>query len=161
MDRSLFDQYEAGGLKLRQAISGLTREDLLAKPPAEWKVGLWSIQQVVMHLMDSDLIWAARIKCMIAEENPTIIGYDESRFAANLLYDEQDVSLAVEIFDLNRRQFAKVLRKLPPAAFARTGQHSERGMITVEQSMHGEVEHLDHHVKFIHAKREKMGKEMW
>jgi hypothetical protein len=101
------------------------------------------------------------MKCMIAETHPTIIGYDESKFAANLFYDKQDAALAVQIFDLNRRQFARVLRSLPESAFARTGNHNERGTITLAQSVKGMVEHVDHHVGFIHAKRAWMGKEMW
>jgi uncharacterized damage-inducible protein DinB len=163
MDRRLIDEYERGGEKVAQAIKGLTREDMLAVPGAEAPadVGRWSVQQIILHLMDADLIWAARIKCMIAEQNPTIIGYDESKFAASLFYEEQDANEAVRILDLNRRGLAKVLRKLPDSAFNRTGQHNERGTITVAQSVQGLVQHVEHHVKFIHKKRAWMGKEMW
>src|SRR5947207_3326719 len=90
-DRSLIDEYEGGGEQLALAIRGLTREDLLAlpAPDAPKEVGKWSIQQVVLHLMDSDLIAADRMKRVIAEDNPTLIGFDETRFAQNLFYEEQ------------------------------------------------------------------------
>src|SRR5437588_11077478 len=97
MDRSLIDQYENGGEKLRQASRGLTREDLLAVPVP----GTWSIQQIVLHLMDSDLIAADRMKRVIAEDNPTLIGFDETKFAKNLHYEEQSAADAATIFDLN------------------------------------------------------------
>ena len=91
MERSLLiEHYEGGGERLALSIRGLTREDLLCVPPADAKVGLWSIQQVVIHTMDSDLVSADRLKRMIAEDNPTLIGYDENKFAANLFYDDQD-----------------------------------------------------------------------
>ena len=154
MDRSLIDQYESGGEKIRQAIKGLSREDLTAFPVP----GTWSIQQIVIHLMDSDLIGADRMKRIIAEENPTLIGYDESKFSANLFYDEQPAADAVEIFDRNRRLFAKVLRKLPDSAFARQGTHNERGVVTLEQQLKGYVQHFEHHLKFIVEKRKKLGK---
>ena len=160
MNRDLIEQYAQGGEKLSMAIRGLTREDMLVLP-ADANVGKWTIQQVVLHLMDADLIWAARMKCIIAEDNPTIVGYDESKFATHLSYDLQDAQIAVQIFDLNRKQFATVLRKLPDGAFVRTGNHNETGRITLEYSVQTMVKHLDHHVKFIHAKRAKMGKEMW
>jgi len=32
MDRELIDQYTAGGAKLRRAVEGLTRQDVLARP---------------------------------------------------------------------------------------------------------------------------------
>ena len=161
MDRELIDHYEAGGEKLALAIRGLTREDLLCFPPADANVGRWSIQQVVVHCMDSDLVSADRMKRMIAEDNPTLIGYDETKFAQNLFYDEQPADAAVQIVDLNRKLFVNVLRKLPDAALQRKGNHNERGLITVGKYLQSTIDHLEHHLKFIHAKRANMGKEMW
>jgi hypothetical protein len=39
--------------------------------------------------MDSDLIATDRIKRMIAEDNPQLIGYDENKFVQSLFYEEQ------------------------------------------------------------------------
>ena len=161
MARDMIDQYEAGADKLGQAIRNLTREDLLAVPDPAAKVGRWSIQQVVVHCMDSELVSVDRLKRMIAEDNPTLLGYDENRFVANLFYDEQPAGDAAAVVALVRKTFARVLRKLPPAAFERTGTHNERGRLTVGGYLKAVVEHLDHHVKFIHDKRAHMGKEMW
>lgn len=164
MDQSLIDQYAAGGEKLSLAIRGLMREDLLAPPPADAgpQVGKWTIQQVVLHLMDSDLIAADRMKRIIAETRPpTLIGYDENAFATNMYYDQQSAEDAVRILDLNRRMFAKVLRLLPPDAWKRSGNHNERGTVTLAEMLKSYTNHLEHHLKFIHAKRAAMGKEMW
>ena len=161
MNRELIEKYAAGGEQLSLAIRGLTREDVLAVPAPDANVGKWSIQQVVIHCMDSDLIATDRLKRMIAEENPQLIGYDENRFVKNLYYDEQPADLAVQIVDLNRKLFAHVLRKLPGPVAERKGTHNERGVITVGKYLQSTVEHLEHHIKFIHAKRANMGKEMW
>jgi hypothetical protein len=158
VDTQLIDKYETGGRLLRTSIIGLGKDDLLWIPPPSPDLGSWSIQQIVLHLMDADLIWSERMKSIIAEDNPQIIGYDESKYAAGLFYDRQDASRAVELFDLNRRQFTIVLRKLPQSAFTRTGNHSERGPITLAQSVQYMVEHVDHHIQFINKKRNKMGK---
>src|SRR5436309_13646995 len=111
--------------------------------------------------MDSDLIGADRMKRIIAEENPTLLGYDESKFVAGLFYDEQPAEEAVEIFQRNRKMFARVLRKLPDSAFDRKGTHNERGVVTLGQQVKGYIQHLDHHLKFLIDKREKLGKMMW
>ena len=161
MDRELIEHYEAGGEKLSLAIRGLTGEDLLCVPPADANVGRWSIQQVVVHCMDSDLVSADRMKRMIAEDNPTLIGYDETKFVQNLFYDEQPAEEAAAVVDAHRKLFAKVLRKLPDSAWARKGTHNERGAITVGGYLKSTVDHLEHHIKFIHAKRAHWGKEMW
>ncbi len=149
MKPELIDQYAAGGAILRRAIAGLSKEDLTAFPVP----GTWSIQQIVLHLMDSDLITTDRMKRIIAEENPTLIGFDESRFASSLFYHEQSVEDAVTIFDLNRRMFTAVLRKLPAAAFERKGTHNERGPITLGQFVEGMIKHLEHHLRFLYEKR--------
>ena len=161
MDRELIERYANGGDKLALAIRGLTREDLLAEPDPDWNAGKWTIQQVVIHSVDSDLVCSDRLKRMIAEDNPTLIGYDENKFAANLFYDDQSAEQAIALLDLNRKLFATVLRKLPPSAWDRKGTHNERGVITVGGYLKSTVEHLDHHIGFIHKKRAKMGKEMW
>ena len=158
MDRKIVEQYESGGDKLKAAIAGLSKQEMLWTPTPEAGIGNWSIQQIVLHLLDADLIWAARMKCIVAEENPVILGYDESKFAASLLPEEQDADNAVRIFDLNRRQFTRVLRKLPDSAFSRTGRHIELGVITLGQIVQREVEHVDHHLNFIRKKRDKLGK---
>lgn len=157
MDRSLIEQYAEGGTELGAAIRGLLREDLLAFPVP----GTWSIQQIVLHVVDSDLIFSDRMKFVIAMDNPPLIGFDESRFASNLFYAEQSAEDAVALFELNRRNTARILRKLPDAAFARAGVHSERGPITLADLVQSAVNHLAHHMKFIVSKREKMGKLMW
>ena len=123
--------------------------------------GKWSIQQVVIHLLDSELVIADRIKRVIAEEKPSLLAFDENRWVKNLFYDEQSVDDAVTIVELNRRNLAQVLKKLPAEAFKRTGIHNERGPQTLEDLITHAVNHLKHHIKFIVDKREKMGKIMW
>jgi hypothetical protein len=98
------------------------------------------------------------MKRMIAEDNPTLIGYDETKFSKNLHYNVQPVAEAVAILDLNRKLFSRVVKKLPPEAFDRVGTHSERGKLTLGQYFHAVVNHLEHHLKFIVEKRAKLGK---
>lgn len=160
-DRSWIDKYESGADHVTQAIRGLTPDDLLAAPPAGKSVGKWTIQQVVLHLMDSDLIAADRMKRVIAEENPTLIGFDENKFASNLFYENQSADDAATLIALNRRNVVRILRRLPDSAFDRIGTHNERGKQTLADLLITYTNHLEHHLKFIHAKRAAMGKEMW
>lgn len=157
MDREIVDRYEHGGDKLRQAVQGLTREDLHAFPVP----GTWSIQQIVMHVVDSDLVIADRMKRVIAEDGPVLQAFDETKWARNLLYEFQSADQAVALFTMNRRMMAEVLRRLPDEAFVRTGRHTERGDVTLADLLRGAVDHLEHHLKFVYSKREKLGKLMW
>ena len=157
MDREIIDRYEHGGEKLRGAIKGLTRTDLHAFPVP----GTWSIQQIVLHLADSDLVLSDRMKRVIAEDNPTLLAFDENKWVASLHYEHQSAEAAVNLMDLNRQMMAALLRLLPDEAFNRKGTHSERGEVTLAQLVQGAVDHLDHHLRFLYDKREKLGKLMW
>ena len=151
MDRNLIERYAAGAGQLRSSIAGLSRDELTAYPVP----GTWSIQQIVLHLMDSDLIGADRMKRVAAEDKPPmLIGYDESAFARGLFYHELDVQLACDVFEKNRQLTAEILRRLPPAAFARKGHHDEHGDMTLAELLATYVDHLEHHLKFIHQKRQ-------
>ncbi len=155
MDRDLIEQYAAGGPKLSTAIAGLTERDLHTPP----STGGWTIGQIVMHLMDCDLIAADRMKRVIAEPYvPTLVGFDESAFSANLFYDQLDAHIAADIFEKNRQLTAHILRSLPDTSFERVGNHTERGTLTLESLVQIMVGHLDHHLKYLHEKRRGLGK---
>lgn len=154
MQRQLIEQYAAGADLPRQAIAGLTSDELNAQPVA----GTWSIQQIVFHLMDSDLIASDRMKRVIAEDHPTLIGYDETRFAQRLFYDQLDPELACDLFARNRQLTAEILRRLPDEAFERTGFHNEIGVKRLADFVKNYVDHLHHHWKFIEQKRKLLGK---
>ncbi len=154
MNRELIERYAAGADVLGKSILGLTQADLLAFPVP----GTWSIQQIVLHMMDSDLIASDRMKRVAAEDHPTLIGYNETAFAKTLAYDAIPAQEACDVFRLNRRITAELLRRLPDTAFKRTGYHNERGEVSLEQFVVGYAEHLDHHLKFLHEKRKVLGK---
>lgn len=155
MDRNLIDRYAGEAVTLRQSIAGLSREELNAFPVP----GTWSIAEIVLHMMDSDLIGADRMKRVAAEEKPpTLIGYDESAFARELFYDQLDPQAACDVFEKNRQLTAEILRRLPDEAFGRKGHHNEYGEMTLAELVKNYVEHLDHHLKFIREKRQLLGK---
>src|SRR5437867_3067269 len=145
----LITEYVAGPRILRQAIAGMTREQLLARPVP----GKMSAMEVVCHLADFDPIIADRMKRVIAEDNPKPVGADENRFMAALAYHDRDLDEELSIIERTRSQMARILRKLPVEALKRTGTHTERGPRSLEQLLAGAIEHILHHTKFIAEKR--------
>ena len=127
MDRAIIEAYAAGPAKLRAAVSGLTKEELTARPGP----GKWSILEVVVHLADSDAISIDRMKRLVIEDNPPILYADETAYVDRLHTHAQDLEDALILMEVGRRQWARVLRLLPDAAFARTGQHNKSGTKTV------------------------------
>jgi hypothetical protein len=151
--QQLINDYVAGPKALRGAVAGLTREQLLARPVS----GKMSTLEVVCHLSDFEPIMADRMKRVIAEDNPTLVGADENRFLEALAYHDRDVEQELSIVDQTRGQMARILQRLPADALRRTGNHTERGPRTLEQLLTGAINHIPHHVKFIHEKRQALG----
>ena len=149
----MIESYLAGVATVRQAVAGLTREQLLARPVA----GKWSTLEVVCHLADFDPILADRMKRIIAEDRPALLGADETRFAAALAYHERDLNEELDIIEHTRRQMARILRRQPAEALNRIGVHNERGPLTLEQMLRSATNHIPHHVQFIQEKRQALG----
>jgi uncharacterized damage-inducible protein DinB len=149
----LIEAYLAGTQTLRRAVAGMNRDQATARPVA----GKWSTLEVVCHLTDFEPIYADRMKRVIAEERPTLLGADENRFAAALGYQDRDLEEELTIIEQTRRQMARILRKLPEAALQRVGVHNERGSLTLEQLLTSVTKHILHHVKFIEEKRRALG----
>ncbi len=148
----LIEAYLGGVATLRQAVGGLSREQLLARPIA----GKWSTLEVVCHLADFEPILADRMKRIIAEDQPQLLGASEVKFAAALAYHDRDLEEELTIIEITRRQMARILRKLPATALQRVGIHNERGPVTLEKLLTTATNHIPHHVKFIEEKRKAL-----
>jgi DinB superfamily len=150
MDRRLIDQYSAGGQQLRNAYQGLNKEQLFAVPIPK----TWSLHQIAVHMMDSDLIGSDRMKRIACMDKPLLVGYDETGFSNLPGSEEIDVEEAIDIFVQNRKVTAKVLSKLPDSAFERYGIHTEKGKVTLEEMVAIYISHLDGHLDWVDRKRE-------
>jgi len=146
--------YLVGVESLKKAVAGLSPEQVKARPVP----GKWSTLEVVCHLADFEPILADRMKRVIAEDNPPLIGFSETKYAARLHYDAQDAVIAADIFAKNRRLMSSLLTHLPESDFQRTGIHNERGKLTLTDLVKNAADHLLHHLKFIHEKRRLLGK---
>ena len=161
MNPDEIDHYASGGEKVRLALRGLTTDDLTTVPDPAANIGRWSIHQVICHLADCEQVYADRMKRIIAEDNPTLLAFDENKWAAGLHYEDQSIEDAVMLLEVTRRQMGRVLAAVPPPSFDRSATHSETGRKTLADLIVGANKHLDHHLKFVHQKRAAMGKEMW
>lgn len=82
----LIDDYVSGPKRLRQTVAGMTQEQLVARPIP----GKWSTLEVICHLADFEIVYADRIKRVIAENEPILVEASEKQFAARLVYHERD-----------------------------------------------------------------------
>jgi uncharacterized damage-inducible protein DinB len=149
----VIDRFDEGGPLLVQSIHGLSPEQCRDHPIP----GTWSIAELVAHLLDCDLVFAERMKRIIAEESPVLQAFDEQAWITGLLSNAMPVDEGAALFAANRKWMTRILRAQDEAGFVRAGEHSEKGMQTLAEVLVYATNHLDHHLKFLYAKRAKLG----
>ena len=145
----LLDAYLSCVSQVRQAVEGLTVDELKARPVE----GKWSILEVVCHLTDTDIYFTDRIERVLALDNPLLIGVDERPYPERLQLQEQDIDEEISLIELLRMRTARILRRQPEEAWQRTGVHSEAGICSVRDLVVKSVRHVEHHLSFIAEKR--------
>ena len=131
---ALIDSCLDGPRLLRQAVAGMSREQLLERPIP----GKWSTLEVVCHLADFEIVFADRIKRVIAENEPTPVRRRSRRIrlAASPppARSRRGASASSSRF---AGRWSRILRTLQPADFQRRGMHSEAGPLTWRISCSG------------------------
>jgi uncharacterized damage-inducible protein DinB len=122
-DRQPFDVLGATPSALGDALDDLSPAQL-ATPEAP---GKWAVRDVVQHLVDSELVWAYRMRLVLAEDRPPLTGYDQDRWADRLHYAESHPREALDEFRVLRRANLRLLERATPADLERVGVHGERG----------------------------------
>jgi hypothetical protein len=111
---ALIAQYEAGYDAITASLAGITA--------AEWEAreapGEWSPREIVHHLADSEMTSAIRLRRLIVEDNPVIVGYDQEAFADRLFYD-RPIEPSLAAFKASRDTTAQILRRLSPDQWSR------------------------------------------
>ncbi len=145
----LINDFRGGYEAVAAALEGATDEDL-DRLPVDGDG--WSARMVVHHLADSEATAYIRLRRLIAEEDPTIIGYDEGEFARRLHYDRPvDSSLAV--LQGVRAGSLSLLESLSEAEWDRAGTHTESGPYSVDQWLRIYVRHPHEHADQIRRAR--------
>ncbi len=89
--------------------------------------GKWSVVEILQHLADVELVYGFRGRMVLSEDRPTIVGFDQDRWATLFRYREASVERAMEQLGALRATNLALWRTLGPAEKARIGLHSERG----------------------------------
>jgi uncharacterized damage-inducible protein DinB len=143
------ESFLAGSANLRAAVAGMSREQVVARPIP----GRWSVLEVVCHLVDIDANIAHRLKRILSEDRPTFERVQPDLMLAALAYHERDIEEELALFELGRRQIARILKASPPGAWERVGVVGDRRDKTVAQMVSGAIDHAAHHLRFIVEKR--------
>lgn len=138
---ALLDRYRTGPALLKKAWLDVPAE-VRTWRPAE---GRWSAQEVVVHCADSETYAAIRIRLLLAEVDPLIVGYDENAWARSFNYDAADPELALRVVEAVRAHTLAALVRVPEEAWGRMGRHTQSGPYSTDDWLLNYSEHLEIH----------------
>jgi hypothetical protein len=146
----LLERLRRGAEVLAAVLTGAAGSEVDFRPgPAAW-----NIRQVVAHVCDAEVAATFRLRRVIAEDNPTLEAFDGEAWADRLDYARRKPSQSLETFRRLRQENYELLKALPPDAFARTGNHTEKGSITLLQLVKLIAVHPEDHAQQIRRIRD-------
>jgi uncharacterized damage-inducible protein DinB len=142
--------------QIAAAVSGLPDKTLRYKPAPD----KWCILEVLGHLADIEVVYAYRMRQMLADKKPAIAPMDGDDWARNLGYTETPSAELVALYGLNRHANLRLLRRLKPADLAKSAFHPElQREVTVAEMIEKMSGHGAGHLQQIERlKKESAGK---
>lgn len=137
---------------LRRAVKGL--DDTQLDTP--YRDGGWTVRQVVHHVPDSHMNAYIRCKFLLTVQQPTIMPYDQGDWARTP-ETRAPVEVSLALLDALHRRWVLLLQGLEPGDFARTLNHPENGIMTLDAVVAMYAWHGRHHTAHITSLRERIG----
>ncbi len=150
----LIAQYRDGYAAVTEVLQKITPDELDARPGP----GKWTAREIVHHLADSEMSAAMRLRALLAEERPTIQGYDQDEYARKLHYDRPHES-ALELFRWSREATAELLERMQPEDWLREGTHARGGAFGAERWLQIYAGHAHKHARQISEARATVRKQ--
>lgn len=139
---------------LRSACADIERA-LQPLPPEALTTPLdqgWSMMDVIGHLVAIDAMMWDRLKLMLSEDNPAVVGrVPESIFKGTNVTP----GAAIQIWKTGRERLCQWLEALAPGALNRHATHNERGRITLRTEVQIMVDHDTEHLNQILVMRKQ------
>ena len=86
--------------------------------------GKWSVHEVIVHCADSETNSHMRIRYLLGEPDPLILGYDQDRWAIDLDYHALPLAPALETVRAVRANTVPLLERMTERQWQRTGRHT-------------------------------------
>jgi hypothetical protein len=135
--------------KLASLIEGLSSEELSRRPAPD----KWSIQELVAHLADDELVGGYRIRMILSAPGTEIQAFDQDVWSRTGRYDRTDVRLSLEMFSVLREANLALLDALRAEEWDLFGVHAERGVESIRDIAMYYAGHDLNHFKQIEAIR--------
>lgn len=139
--------------QLRAAVAGLAESQL----DTPYRLGGWTVRQVVHHLADSQMNWYIRTRLALTVDEPVVTPWDEVAWAE--LHDARAglIEPSLDLLEGVHRRWVELFRSLTEEQWRRGMVHPERGVFVLDTSLAMFVWHMRHHTAHITELRGRMG----
>ena len=110
------------------------------------KDGEWSAAFVIHHIADAEIQFGVRYANALAEENPTIVPFDEEKFPTGLQYEKRSVSVSLDSLAASHAMNHEILKNASDADWSRISTHPQRGPVTLLQLVTLSANHIESHI---------------
>ena len=119
--RENIEAAEKSPKQIAAAVSGLPDKIMRYKPAPD----KWCILEILAHLADMELLYAHRMRQMLADKRPVLAPIDQEDWAKNLGYLEESPAELVALYGLNRHHNLQLLRRIKPYDLDKSAYHPE------------------------------------
>jgi hypothetical protein len=128
------------------AVSGLPDRVMRYKAAPD----KWCILEILGHLTDIEIVYAYRLRQMLADNKPVIAPMDQDLWARNLGYMDVPAAELIALYGLNRHHNLRLLRRVKPADLAKSAHHPElKRDVTVAEIVEQMAGHGPNHLEQI------------
>jgi len=140
------DTAEKSPKEIAAAVSGLPEKILRYKPASD----KWCILEILGHLADIEIVYAYRMRQMLADKQPVIAPMDQDDWARNLGYLDVPAAELVALYGLNRHYSLRLLRRLKVEDLEKGALHPEfNRKVTVGEIIEKMAGHGANHLRQI------------
>lgn len=111
---------------LRELLDGVSMETISVKNGTEW-----SPREVLVHLIDTELVYGFRFRFIMAEKDPVITPMNQDLWVNAFTYGKLNAEQLIRAFTPLRRINLELLQSVSPELFDKQANHPEFGTISV------------------------------
>lgn len=117
--------------------------------------GKWTPNEVIGHLADTEWVYGFRMRLILCEDKPTILGMDQEKWVAGQGRNARDPKDQLAEFRALRTVNLALWRRMRPIDLERFGLHNERGEESLGRMLRmiagHDLSHIDQITRYVAA----------
>jgi hypothetical protein len=141
--------------KTADALADIVQRDPAEKMRARPFEGKWTPNEILGHLTDTEWVYGFRIRLVLSEEEPAILGMDQEKWVTAQRHNERAPQELLAMFRSLRGANLVLWKSMSAADLKRVGRHNERGPepLGLMLTMHAghDLSHIDQMTRYLRA----------